>query len=715
VSARLLDRLAAARRRAFVGRQAELELFRSVLQEGEAGAVLFVHGPGGIGKSTLLRHVCRLAEDARRRVVWLDGRELHTGSASALAALDEAVDGALCSIGAAPAPAGARDPLARLGEVEGAVLVLDNVELLAFMDGWLREELLPRLREDTVVALAGREQPVSFQADLGRRGVLRSVRLDNLDREHSAELLMLRGVPSALHAQAVALTQGHPLALALLADVYAQSGALPPATGNPQVFGVLLDGLIDSAPGPEHLAALEASSQVGVITEPLLAALLEVRDVRELFGWLRGLSIMDWGARGLFPHDVVRQRLATELLRRRPDGHAVIRSRAGAHYQRRLTDPNTDTDPATRRALLLEYAFLHRDDPVAGPLLRHVNPDTGSGTFSGTFSDGFTVSSVADGDWPVLAQIITGHEGAESAEHAHRWYRSQPGSVSVIRTPDGTVAGLVVACALDAATAAERDADPAATAAWRYLMQRRMSGDGALLVRHWMSAADHQAAGEVQAFISRHLVHLCLVTEGLGYVFVTCADPDTLNAAFRRRDFHRLRGADFEVGGRRYGMFGHDWRAVPPTTWITTMAGRATVGEQPRPWAVTEVTGLTQPEFADAVRSALRDLTRLDRLQGAALGRSRLVGALLTGTSTPIERAKRIREVIRAAAAMLEASPRDRKLFRVLHHTFLQPAENQVRAAALLDLPMSTYRRYLAAGVARLVEILWLQELDVSK
>ena len=42
-----------------------------------------------------------------------------------------------------------------------------------------------------------------------------------------------------------------------------------------------------------------------------------------------------------------------------------------------------------------------------------------------------------------------------------------------------------------------------------------------------------------------------------------------------------------------------------------------------------------------------------------------------------------------------------------LHHTYLRPAVTQQAAADLLDLPMSTFRRHLAEGIARLTDLLW--------
>jgi len=74
---RLGDKLTSQRRQRFVGRAAEIELFRDCLDaESPTFAVLYVHGPGGIGKSSLLDAFAVEAHRARMRVVRLDGRDL---------------------------------------------------------------------------------------------------------------------------------------------------------------------------------------------------------------------------------------------------------------------------------------------------------------------------------------------------------------------------------------------------------------------------------------------------------------------------------------------------------------------------------------------------------------------------------------------------------------------------------------------------------------
>ena len=116
--------------------------------------------------------------------------------------------------------------------------------------------------------------------------------------------------------------------------------------------------------------------------------------------------------------------------------------------------------------------------------------------------------------------------------------------------------------------------------------------------------------------------------------------------------------------------------------------------------------------FADRLRAALRDLTRPDRLRHNPLLRSRLVSARVRADAGPAERTNALRAAVQEAAAVLKSSPRDAAAFRALHRAYLQPAPSHEKAAELLSLPSSTFRRHLSAGVARLTEILWQEELD---
>jgi len=73
---RLGELLDEERHRSFVGRRRELDGFDDAVAGRSSHRVLLVHGPGGIGKTTLLFELRARARAAGRNVVLLDGREV---------------------------------------------------------------------------------------------------------------------------------------------------------------------------------------------------------------------------------------------------------------------------------------------------------------------------------------------------------------------------------------------------------------------------------------------------------------------------------------------------------------------------------------------------------------------------------------------------------------------------------------------------------------
>ena len=86
------DRLKSARRRRFVGRAAELELFLGALAASEPPfSVLWIHGPGGVGKTALLGALAEAAADAGVDVVTLDLRAIEPSPPAFMAELGRAL------------------------------------------------------------------------------------------------------------------------------------------------------------------------------------------------------------------------------------------------------------------------------------------------------------------------------------------------------------------------------------------------------------------------------------------------------------------------------------------------------------------------------------------------------------------------------------------------------------------------------------------------
>jgi hypothetical protein len=214
--------------------------------------------------------------------------------------------------------------------------------------------------------------------------------------------------------------------------------------------------------------------------------------------------------------------------------------------------------------------------------------------------------------------------------------------------------------------------------------------------------------------IAVNAVRYYLTTPGLAYSFFPTADPDTWAPIFAYADLHHIETLDFSVEEREYGVFGHDWRAVPPASWLDLL-GQRELSQSPetvaRPVVVNPVLVLSRQEFSDALHDALRDYVRPDMLVNNPLLRSRLVVDQVEGDEDDLARAEFLQGLIGETADNLKASPRDLKYYRAVYHTYIQPAPTQAKAAELLDLPMGTFRRHLKSGIERITEMLWQQEV----
>src|SRR3972149_5290037 len=90
--ARVTDRLAEARQRRFVGRAGEIELFKSALAARELPfQVLYLFGPGGVGKTTLLGEFASLCEHNQAPAICVDARNVEPSPAAFIHVLEAAM------------------------------------------------------------------------------------------------------------------------------------------------------------------------------------------------------------------------------------------------------------------------------------------------------------------------------------------------------------------------------------------------------------------------------------------------------------------------------------------------------------------------------------------------------------------------------------------------------------------------------------------------
>jgi hypothetical protein len=651
--ARIGDVIEDVRWHGFVGRAGELAGFDDALAGRSGRRVLFVHGPGGIGKTTLLLHLRGRARRAGHAAVYLDGREI-----------DPSPEGFVRAAGG-----GAR------------VLLIDGYEQLGPIDGWLRHDLIPALPADNVVVLAGRDPPApAWRGDPGWRSVVAVHPLGALGEADSDALLDRAGVAVPDRAPILRLGRGHPLALALLADA-ALTGTVPHRLADaPDLISALMASLVREAPSEAHLIGLATCAKAWLTTEDLLRRTVG-EDAPEVWAWLRERPFVTVRAQGLTPHDLTREVLDAEFDRRSPDRyrslHRVIHDYVVAGV-RACTGMH-------RQLLAQHLAYLHRHTPLS----QH---------FTAIRTQGAVTVPARPDEYARLVTMVAASAGPETAELAREWFAVQPEHTSVVRTERG-ISGFANHLCCPSGSPLDRR-DPVVRDILEYVARAGPLRPGEVISVARFLCGDNGTQSDPYAVFAgsiSSIIEWC--TRTFAWSFVPTVDPEFWGPVFDYLGFRPLLETA-PVDGRRHVVYGNDWRRFPVDSWLDLMNEREhSGGSGPPPDWMLRPAPLGRDAFAAAVRAALPQLHRPDRLAGCAL-----VGSSL-GADPAVVRAS-----LRAAVDDLAAQPRGDRLRAVLHRTYLSPAPTQEAAAEALGLPFSTYRRHLARAVDELTARLWAGE-----
>jgi AAA ATPase domain len=192
-------------RAAFVGRASELDAIAELFVDDPPASVVLVHGPGGIGKSALLRQVADRARGAGWSPVLVEGRELP------------------------PVPDALDEALAEAHERERPLILIDTYERMTALGGHLRRALLPSLPEHAIVVVAGRQPPERGWFEGGWETITREIELGPLSLAESQELLSAHGLRGTRRDELARWAGGSPLALTLSIAAVQDGGWSPDA------------------------------------------------------------------------------------------------------------------------------------------------------------------------------------------------------------------------------------------------------------------------------------------------------------------------------------------------------------------------------------------------------------------------------------------------------------------------------------------------------
>lgn len=691
MSETLIDFLSQTRRRQFLGREGEICRFEKRYANDSPFGILYFCGSGGMGKSALLRELAARSEERGSTPIFLDGSEFEATPLAFEAELSR-----LLAIDGDP-----YDEIIQRAASNKQLLFIDAMEELRALDRWLRERFLPALPLNSLVVMAGREDlSLGWRRDSAWRQLVEIISVGPLSPEESQALLEQRGVPEESHNTALEFSQGNPLALSLIADLFDQRpDIIFDPTRDPNLIAILLEQLLEEVPGPAHRAALEVTALVRTTTEALLSEMLQIPDAHTLFAWLRRLSFISSRPGGLTPNEMAREALRSDLRWRNPDWYAELHERARVYYRNRLQR----TAGERQQRILLDYVYLHRDNPMVQP-----------------FFDWQTTAATVPGpyrpeDHAALLAMTEANEGERSARLLAYWLERQAENVLVFRNSEDEPTGFLFMLALDRVEGEEKRFDPAVTAALNYLERTSplRPGERATLFRFWMDRDEYQNVSAVQSLIFINALRHYLTTTGLAFTFFPCGEADFWAPVLEYADIGRIEEADFEYDGRDFGVYGHDWRICPPWAWLDLLAAREIeeATQETRHVGNGATIVLGEEEFGEAVRELLKNFHRDDVLLENPLLRCRFLQQQLQNLAedtTPIEELRQLTEL---CMETLQNAPREAKLYRVLYHTYIKPAGTQEEISELLDLPHGTYRRHLRRGIERIHELLWSREL----
>lgn len=589
---------------------------------------VYVHGPGGIGKSALLAAAAGAGDGP---VELIDGRE----------------------------PSGAD---ARIAAATTGLLVVDTLEEAPALEPLLLERIAsggPR------VVVASRRPPgPRWTAAIVEPYVL-ELALGPLATEAGHALLAARGVPAGRHAPILAWAAGHPLSLAVAADLVVGTERLDldRLHDDQTLAETLLRRLAGTElDGADH-EVLAVAATARAVDARLLESVLDGIDGDQAEAWLRTLSFAEPLGTRVALHARLRGALATALAAQDPLTDRERRRRIIMHVSERFA--------AGELWQLLDLGALAADPAVrwaiAPPQMT------------------YSVGPPRAGD----REIIAAQLGSEPWWPAtQRWFDEAPARTSVIRDADGALRGWAIAMTPATAPAWAHE-DPVA-GPWLAHARAAGLGDDVAFMRDSGELPPPPAGTPIASEIVSAGNAYVVLEAGriLRYAYVTIDDDDDgtreLMVALGYHEVPELAIDD----GRRRATFTTDWGEGGAARAMRDLVLSSNGIEPPQSPPRRQILDRA------AVRTALRSFH-----DPVALAAS----PLADGAAGVGERASVVRERLGAA---IEAAfgPDDRELRDVIRLGYLDPDVGHTRAALDLHLSRATYFRRLGQAVARVAQ-----------
>ena len=555
-------RLGERSEKTFVGRKQETQTILDAFSQPVMPFwVCFIYGSGGIGKTSILKNLSRKIPE-EEIFIYFDCRESEPTPDGFIQSLAKIL---LTSINTRPDDSkqytlhDVTNILSNCGT--RILLCIDQFESFLVNEAWMRQTFFPSLPDTVLSVIASRLPPkAAWYTNSDWANAFQIIELGDLSEKDSCDLLASRNIPQEQINQVRKFAKGYPLALELAAMLYRTqpgyqfSGNLTPIEVVTELATSVLTGLSDV-----EKEAVEALSTVLRANEPILCALLGLRDASKLFIKIRELPFVNYSAQGIALHDVVRDAIEKDLSYRDPARKNEYRQNALAYFEEEI-----EKIPYQRHwQLTADFLFL-----IETPIVREAYFPSGSSEYS--------IQQATPEDVEEIIRISKSAEPDEATAITELWLEKYLEHFYVAKTADGRVAAFDYFCTPDAVDLNFLKQDPV-TAAWvKHLEDSPIEkGERVLFLRRWITPniGDDMSPAQGAFWLDIKRAYMALRPQ-LRRLYTATTHRDVYLPVIKSVGFQLLPNYNANIGGVEYHTAMVDFGEKSFDGWLLKLVKR---------------------------------------------------------------------------------------------------------------------------------------------